>query len=383
MAVYSHSRLSMFEQCRYKYKLQYIDKVEVDVPTTIEAFMGGIVHKTLEKLYADLKFQKILTLNKLLKFYKDAWKKEFSKDILIAKTDYSAKNYKKMGEKFIADYYKHYYPFDDMVVMGLETEEIMTLNDGNKYHVRIDKLGFKGNCYFVCDYKTNNRMKDQEEADSDRQLAMYSIWVKDKFPDASRVVLKWYMLAFDKEIVSERTDVSLKKLQEEVVGLIKEIEKCKEFPTTLSGLCNYCVFKKMCPAFKHEAELLVKSVEEFKDDDGVRLVDEYALLYTVKRETEEKLDAVKEKIIKFAVQKGLSVIYGSNKNASLKEYLKLEYDSRLINALKEKGLYEELSMLCYPKLCSKAAKEELSKDIMKLIKKEKAYAVRLGKRKDE
>ncbi len=37
MAVYSHSKLSMFEQCRYKYKhkLQYIDKVEVDVPTII------------------------------------------------------------------------------------------------------------------------------------------------------------------------------------------------------------------------------------------------------------------------------------------------------------------------------------------------------------
>jgi ATP-dependent helicase/DNAse subunit B len=48
MAIYSHSRISTFEQCRYKYKLQYIDKVKVDVPTTVEAFMGGLVHKALE-----------------------------------------------------------------------------------------------------------------------------------------------------------------------------------------------------------------------------------------------------------------------------------------------------------------------------------------------
>ena len=37
-------------------------------------------------------------------------------------------------------------------------------------------------------------------------------------------------------------------------------------------------------------------------------------------------------------------------------------------------------MLCYPKLCSKAAKQELDKDVMKLLKKRKEVGVRLGKR---
>jgi len=49
MTSYSHSRLGTFQQCRYKYKLQYIDKVKVDIPTTIDAFMGALVHKALEK----------------------------------------------------------------------------------------------------------------------------------------------------------------------------------------------------------------------------------------------------------------------------------------------------------------------------------------------
>ncbi len=69
MTTYSHSRLSTFENCKYKYKLQYIDKIKVDVPTTVEAFMGDLVHQTLEKLYTDLKFQKLNTLKGLLKFY--------------------------------------------------------------------------------------------------------------------------------------------------------------------------------------------------------------------------------------------------------------------------------------------------------------------------
>ena len=40
MTVYSHSRLSCFEQCPPKYKLNYIDKVETEVEEGIEAFLG-------------------------------------------------------------------------------------------------------------------------------------------------------------------------------------------------------------------------------------------------------------------------------------------------------------------------------------------------------
>ena len=36
MPTYSHSKLSTFEQCPYKYKLHYIDKEPEDIPTTIE-----------------------------------------------------------------------------------------------------------------------------------------------------------------------------------------------------------------------------------------------------------------------------------------------------------------------------------------------------------
>ena len=53
MASYSHSRIETFQQCRYKYKLQYIDRIKVDVPATVEAFMGDLVHRTLEKLYKE------------------------------------------------------------------------------------------------------------------------------------------------------------------------------------------------------------------------------------------------------------------------------------------------------------------------------------------
>ena len=67
-ALYSHSRLSTFEQCPLKFKFAYIDKIETEIEETIEAFLGSRVHEALEKLYKDLKFQKLNTLKELLGF---------------------------------------------------------------------------------------------------------------------------------------------------------------------------------------------------------------------------------------------------------------------------------------------------------------------------
>jgi putative RecB family exonuclease len=257
MTTYSHSRISTFDQCRYKYKLQYIDKVKVDIPTTIECFMGDMVHQALEKLYSMLKFEKTMGVEEVIVFYNQLWAKEYVPEILVAKADQglTSEDYRKMGEKFLIDYYFKHQPFNDLTIIGLETQDKMDLPNGDQWHVRIDKLGRdkEGN-YYVCDYKTNSRMKMQEDADEDKQLAMYSVWVRDKFPGANKVVLKWHMLAFNADVESSRSDEDLKKLQNEIVEKITEIEAATEFPTNKTALCNYCVFKNICPVFGHNVE---------------------------------------------------------------------------------------------------------------------------------
>jgi len=385
MATYSHSRISTYENCPYQYKLKYIDKIEVEIPTTIEAFMGDMVHQSLEKLYADLKFQKLNSLKELISFFNNLWEKEYSEDILIVKKEYSAENYKKMGEKFISDYYESHKPFNDMIILGLETQDRMTLPDGSHWHVRIDKLGCKGDTYFVCDYKTNSRMKDQEEADADRQLAMYSAWVKDKFKDAKKVVLKWHMLAFDKEVTSERTEEQIKNLQQEVAQIIKEIETVKDFPRKVSNLCDYCVYKQICPSFKHEVILEKKTPVQFKKDEGVKLVDSFAELKLKEKEIAQKEEELREKIIQYSKQFGVDVIFGSNMKTNLREFDKLvlpEDNEKFVEMLKKSGLYEECSMICYPRLQSKALKKELPPELMKKIKFDKDVRISLSKRKD-
>ena len=391
MATYSHSKISTFENCPYQYKLKYIDKIKVDVPTTIECFMGDLVHRTLEKLYKDKKFMKEDSKEELLKFYEELWRKEYSDNILIVKANQglTSENYKKMGAKFIGDYYDKYKPFDQLTILGLETQDRMTLPDGNQWHVRIDKLACDddGN-YYVCDYKTNARMKNQEEADEDRQLALYSIWVKDKFKDAKSVKLVWHMLAFNKDAVSERSDEQLKKLQQDVCDKIKEIESATEFPRRQSGLCNYCIYKSICPSFRHEFELEKETVEEFKKDDGVVLVDEYSEVKMKLGELKKKDEELKAKLVEYGKQLDVDAIYGSNKIAKLKEFEKIvmpenEAKDKFIGLLKEKGLWEEYSMVSYGKLNSGVIRGEVDDWVRDAVDIVKDVRVSLGKRKGE
>jgi putative RecB family exonuclease len=387
MPTYSHSRISTYENCPFQYKLHYVDRIEPEVSTSIEAFMGDMVHQTLEKMYTDKKFKQRVSKAMLLKFYKDLWEKEYSDDILIVKDHLTAENYKKMGIKYISDYYDSYKD-DDMTILGVETQDRMTLPDGNSWHVRMDKLGCKGDVYYVCDYKTNARMKDQVEADEDRQLAMYSIYVQDKFKDAKKVILKWHMLAFNKEVTSERTTEQLKKLQEEVMSIIKNIQKAEkedDFPRKQSGLCAYCGYKEHCPSFKHEVKVEKLTEEKFKKDDGVKLVDSYAELKKKLAELEENKEAFENKIIEFAKQMKIDIVYGSNMQAKIKEGQKIvlpEEKEELIAILKEKGLWDEIAMINFMRLQSHYFKGKLHEDILSKIKCEKDWRIFLSKRKN-
>lgn len=388
MTAYSHSKLSTFENCPYQYKLKYIDKIKVDMPNTIESFMGSRVHETLEQLYKDKKFQKEISKSSLLEFYEKLWKLKYTDDILIVKANQglTAENYKKMGTKFISDYYDKYEPFEQLTILGLETTDRMLLPDGNQWHVRIDKLACdnEGN-YFVCDYKTNSRMKTQQEADADRQLALYSIWVKDKFKDVKSVKLVWHMLAFNKNVSSERSDEELEKLEKNVCNEIKKIESATEFPRRQTGLCNYCVYKSICPSFKHESELSEKAKKEFRKDDGVKLVDEYSEIKTKLTELKKREGEFKKKLVEYSKQFGIDAVCGSRKVASIKEFEKIVLPidrGTFSDLLKEKGLWDKYSMLCNAKLNSQIIKGELiDGDICDMVERVKDFRISLKRKK--
>jgi putative RecB family exonuclease len=390
MATYSHSRLSCFEQCPLKFKFSYIDKIKTEIEETIEGFLGSRVHEALEKLYKDLRFQRLNSLKELLAFYNASWLKNWNDAIVIVRKEYDKENYRKMGEKFISDYYERYKPFEQTRTIALETQRTVDLNEEYKIHIRIDRLALAGNVYEIHDYKTSNTLPCQEELDDDRQLAVYAYGIKKMYPDASKVRLIWHFLAFDKEMSSERTPEQLEELRNEVIGLIKRIEAETSFQPRASGLCNWCEFQMMCPEWKHDFETKELAPNEYLKEGGVKLVNEFAKVKEEQDKIGEKLERIKEALVLYAKKKNVTVVFGSDIKASVKAYPKLSFPKKgdmgqkdFFEAIKKIGLWDALATVDVYELAKRINNGELHPDLLKLIDRfiMKSETVRVGLRK--
>lgn len=247
MTRYSHTRLSQFENCRYAYNLKYNEGAETPFET-IEAFMGSRVHEAMEKLYTDLGDDRLDTSDELLRYYSDAWDSKYH-DEMIYNRELSEYDYKDIGAECISRYYERMKPFDQYCIAGVETDDLIDLPGGNTYSVRIDRLEFKGRTFRVCDYKTSGSMKSQWDADADRQLAMYALWVHRRYGPGIDVKLVWHMMRFDCDVESGRSRIQLDGVLEKVLDEISAIERCRSWPTNPGRLCDWCCYRHMCPEF--------------------------------------------------------------------------------------------------------------------------------------
>lgn len=251
MKVYSHSKLSAFEQCKLKYKFRYIDKIIPEVEETIETHLGHVIHQTLEWLYSEVKDGRVPSIDDFIVYYSKIWMQNYKPEF-IENRGKDEKFYFNKGIQYLLDYYNRYKPFDDNTIY-VEKEISIDLDEKGEFKVRgfIDRLAYnlKTKEYEIHDYKTSNTLPEADKIENDRQLALYSIAVKELFPDSAQVRLIWHYLFFNKRIESKRTREQLEQLKKETLELIKVIESTTEFPYNKSKLCQWCPYKPICPAW--------------------------------------------------------------------------------------------------------------------------------------
>lgn len=402
MPIYSHSRLSTFENCPLAFKLHYIDRIKRE-EEGVEAFVGSRFHETMEVLYKELKF-KTCTLKDLLDFYKNKWDKEWHKAVIITRKDRTKADYYNLGKKCIEDYYNHYCPFDGSKVLGLERVINIQLDREGKYKVTgyADRIAQdKNGTYEIHDYKTSGFLPSQKHFDEDRQLAFYHIGIQNIWNDVQRVKLIWHYVVFDKEMVSTRKDEELEKLKKDTIVLIDKIESTKEFLPQESGLCEWCVYPDLCPKRKHLYKVEAMPVNEYLKDSGVKLVNAYTELAGKKKSLEDKideidmeLDKIKEAAIKYSEKEGADVIRGSDHKLKITEKQKISSppkgsDERkeLENILRESGKWDEISDLDAHAMEKAVSEERWDKKIVDKIKKfltiEVKISVTLSKLQDK
>ncbi|MGQ9671515.1 MAG: RecB family exonuclease [Candidatus Aminicenantales bacterium] len=398
MASFSISKISTFLACPLQYKFAYVDNVKVEVEETIETFLGRMVHEALEKLYRDKMHEKLLSSDELLDYYRQNWLQKWPGAVIQVKKDYTPENYLRMGERYLKDYYNRHKPFERGRIIALETKELIPLDENGDYlfHVRIDRLVDMGEgIYEIHDYKTSSLLPTQKELDEDKQLAAYALWVKSRFKDFQKARLVWHYLAFDKEMDTWRTADELEALRREILAQIQAIEQTKEFSAVVSSLCNWCIYRQLCPMWKHGVDLEMKTSNEFLCDPGAKLVDEYVRIKSelerFSHEAQEKLEKIKEALLAFSQKEKVAVVFGSENKITIKEQMSLQLPAknteerrRLIEILKQSGKWDEVADLDVAALSRILKNQEWDKALLGVLEgfgmAEKSYRFIVSKK---
>jgi len=268
MAIYSHSKLEIFEQCRLKFKYRYIDKIIPEIAKGIEAHLGEIVHKTLEWLYIQVLKNIIPSINDVIYFYSEKWQENYSEDMPIVNKTMTAKDYFNRGVEFLVNYYMKYHPFQDNTIATEKRIEIDLDNSGEKKLIGyIDRLAhnLETNEIEIHDYKTGNSVLFKEKAENSRQLSIYSLAIKEMFGKEKNVCMVWHFLAHDMKVCLRQTNEQLEQLKKELIEIINLIERTKDFFPTKSQLCYWCEYMNICPMWNKEIKR--EKQEELKLDE--------------------------------------------------------------------------------------------------------------------
>lgn len=400
MPVYSHTQLETFRICPKKYEFRYITKPEVPEVATAETILGSTVHKTLSRLFQDVQMEKVPGLPEVEKNFDDFWQKEWHSGLRMS-GDYDALDYKRIGLKCLRDFYNHHHPFNQSRTLGLDYRATVSLDESGRYKMTgfIDRLAkAPDETYEIHDFKTGKNLPSQTDLETDQQLTLYNLLVRQLWPQVEKVRSIWHFLRFDELLTTVRTPEQVEEAKQKVIERIDEIEASRaagHFPTKVSDFCNWCDYKHVCPAWKHLFWLEEEKEKIADADQGKQMVDELSRLKADRAELEARIEQVREIILEFARQNGLTALFGTGQIAQIKDSEWPRLPDRKLNPkarealeklLKERDLWEKASEVTRYKLDrilkDRNIPEDLKQKLRALAPVEKQFAVTVIRRKD-
>ena len=317
---FSPSKLDTYRECPRRYRYRYVDGLHRRTET-IETLVGTCVHKALEQLYAGLLHGREFSLEETLAVFDKEWAAGWSDKVLNRHKEYGPEHHQAAGRDCVRSYYEAYAPFRQAVTLAVEKRLGFPLQaDGETMRIEglVDRLAVTPRgVYEIHDYKTTARLPAQAELDEDWQLAIYDMAVRENWPEAREVELVWHFVRFGRSMSSRRTPQQLADLRRDLVSLIGRIKRDHEFLPRRSALCDWCEYRDICPLWERAEALKTMSVAKQRQDEGVRLVEQYAALEAKKRELRDQgreidvlLRGLEEKIAAYAAAHGLESLAG-------------------------------------------------------------------------
>ncbi len=272
--IYSHSRLSSFENCPKQFEFRYILKVPSETEG-IEAFVGKRVHEILERLYLFVGRGQIPGIEKVIDRYQKLWEETFDAErVRIVREGTPLSYYRELGESCLRGYYLRHYPFDESETLGIERRVVFPLDEAGNYRMQgiIDRIArARDGAIEVHDYKTGARVPSQRVLDQDRQLALYQIGLAREYGEDTPFRLVWHYVAKNRTCSSTRGPDELAALRETTIQRIDEIEAATTFEPKKIALCNWCEYKERCPLHATPETLARLEAEEKAVEEAAAL----------------------------------------------------------------------------------------------------------------
>jgi putative RecB family exonuclease len=386
--MWSFSKLGTFERCKRRFKFIYMDKIRYQT-TSVEAFMGTMVHEALDVLYQRVKIGKLLTLKQLEEEYKKKWEEDSKiyDEIKIVNKELSFDDYFSIGIKCLQNYYEE--NLDSLMnpkfkFMYTETEfrtkNILPATSRVKipFRGKIDRIDVYDDRVEIHDYKTSASPPTELEIDTKfdyKQLPLYKrlLLLDYRFKDKEiRVV--WHFLRHKLKYEKVVKDEELEEALDTIEKIVKEERKEQEYRPKKSMLCKWCDYIKICPLYSNE-ELVKKNPYDPDIVEGPKLAKNYIELRQKEKEIQNEISNVKDRLVEYSKKFSGEPVYtvqteDQKKQITIKSTVEKKIPSStdplredMEKRLKEKGVWEEFSTINSRSINSKINKEKLSDEM--------------------
>lgn len=218
---YSFTRMSMFKQCKRKFKYRYIDKIK-DTEKSYHLEKGKYCHEVLENVHTGIRVDKS--------------KYELSEDQYA---DIDAMLCKFLSSDFSTNFIKDINSYNEAqfgIDMYLNVADYDYRDKGLLYLGSVDRINFYDNYLHLIDWKTG-KVKEQSE-----QLRHYALWALTEFSHIDKVLVSYVFIEHNQAFSEVITRDDVKNIKKELLYSIKDIESEKNFNKNETPLCDYCEY---------------------------------------------------------------------------------------------------------------------------------------------
>lgn len=357
----SYSSISLYQQCPLLYKLRYVDNLKPKPRAPLS--FGNSLHKALEFMY-DIKVPPPPSLEKILTYYEQNWVKEGYG------SGEEEKRYLDYGKEILTEFYNKNIK-DFKLPMAVEGDYIIDI--GNiKLRAKIDRIDRLKDGVEIIDYKSNANPITIDKLIESLQLAIYQMVIELKLGVLVER-LTYYQLRTQLPISTERySDERIEEVKNEILIVTDKIRK-EEFAARLNDYCP-CDFPHLCPYFKDKyPSERIDILEDIESRGAIKeIVEEYVRMREEAKNTEARLEELKELINKYCEKNQVERIFGTEHFVTRRLIESRGFEEGDVrDILKDAGLWEKVVKFESPLVKRLLEEPSLDKNLRKELERRK------------